>query len=66
MQFLFVIFYFVQVHKNSRESFLMSGCKVADGSGTMLVTNFFLQFLLFYFLLGCKYVISVKIYGVSC
>ncbi|KAB5551959.1 hypothetical protein DKX38_009270 [Salix brachista] len=28
-----------QVHKNSREPFLMSGCKVADGSGTMLVTG---------------------------
>ncbi|KAF2317223.1 hypothetical protein GH714_017992 [Hevea brasiliensis] len=27
------------VHKNSREPFLMSGCKVADGSGTMLVTS---------------------------
>ncbi|KAJ6742022.1 CATION TRANSPORTING ATPASE [Salix viminalis] len=27
------------VHKNSREPFLMSGCKVADGSGTMLVTG---------------------------
>ncbi|XP_056167003.1 calcium-transporting ATPase 10, plasma membrane-type-like isoform X2 [Syzygium oleosum] len=28
-----------QVHKNSRQPFLMSGCKVADGSGTMLVTS---------------------------
>ncbi|KAF9679820.1 hypothetical protein SADUNF_Sadunf06G0054800 [Salix dunnii] len=28
-----------QVHKNSKEPFLMSGCKVADGSGTMLVTG---------------------------
>ncbi|GKV20405.1 hypothetical protein SLEP1_g30536 [Rubroshorea leprosula] len=27
------------VHKNSKEPFLMSGCKVADGSGTMLVTS---------------------------
>lgn len=27
------------VHKNSRAPFLMSGCKVADGSGTMLVTS---------------------------
>ncbi|XP_061950604.1 calcium-transporting ATPase 10, plasma membrane-type-like [Populus nigra] len=27
------------VQKNSREPFLMSGCKVADGSGTMLVTG---------------------------
>ncbi|KAG8651739.1 hypothetical protein MANES_06G017700v8 [Manihot esculenta] len=27
------------VHKSSREPFLMSGCKVADGSGTMLVTS---------------------------
>ncbi|XP_065849241.1 calcium-transporting ATPase 8, plasma membrane-type-like [Euphorbia lathyris] len=27
------------VYKNSREPFLMSGCKVADGSGTMLVTS---------------------------
>ncbi|KAJ8751402.1 hypothetical protein K2173_016605 [Erythroxylum novogranatense] len=27
------------VHKNSREPFLMAGCKVADGSGTMLVTS---------------------------
>ncbi|GKV00338.1 hypothetical protein SLEP1_g13042 [Rubroshorea leprosula] len=28
-----------QVNKNSKEPFLMSGCKVADGSGTMLVTS---------------------------
>ncbi|KAB5514720.1 hypothetical protein DKX38_028626 [Salix brachista] len=28
-----------QVQKNSREPFLMSGCKVADGNGTMLVTG---------------------------
>ncbi|KAF2306709.1 hypothetical protein GH714_020736 [Hevea brasiliensis] len=28
-----------QVHKNSREPFLLSGCKVADGCGTMLVTS---------------------------
>ncbi|GAV59710.1 E1-E2_ATPase domain-containing protein/Cation_ATPase_C domain-containing protein/Cation_ATPase_N domain-containing protein/Hydrolase domain-containing protein/CaATP_NAI domain-containing protein [Cephalotus follicularis] len=27
------------VHKDSREPFLMSGCKVADGTGTMLVTS---------------------------
>ncbi|XP_012080805.1 calcium-transporting ATPase 10, plasma membrane-type isoform X1 [Jatropha curcas] len=27
------------VHKNSKAPFLMSGCKVADGSGTMLVTS---------------------------
>ncbi|KAI3410632.1 uncharacterized protein J3R85_018634 [Psidium guajava] len=27
------------VHKDSRHPFLMSGCKVADGSGTMLVTS---------------------------
>ncbi|KAL4652717.1 hypothetical protein ACB092_01G251500 [Castanea dentata] len=27
------------VHKDSRDPFLMSGCKVADGSGTMLVTS---------------------------
>ncbi|KAJ4845751.1 Calcium-transporting ATPase 10, plasma membrane-type [Turnera subulata] len=27
------------VHKNLRDPFLMSGCKVADGSGTMLVTG---------------------------
>ncbi|GLT28687.1 hypothetical protein SLA2020_035990 [Shorea laevis] len=27
------------VHKDSKEPFLMSGCKVADGSGTMLVTS---------------------------
>ncbi|GKV00328.1 hypothetical protein SLEP1_g13036 [Rubroshorea leprosula] len=27
------------VNKNSKEPFLMSGCKVADGSGTMLVTS---------------------------
>ncbi|PKI52626.1 hypothetical protein CRG98_026966 [Punica granatum] len=27
------------VHKGSRDPFLMSGCKVADGSGTMLVTS---------------------------
>ncbi|XP_061951139.1 calcium-transporting ATPase 8, plasma membrane-type-like isoform X1 [Populus nigra] len=27
------------VHKNSREPFLMSGCKVVDGSGTMLVLS---------------------------
>ncbi|KAK4762027.1 hypothetical protein SAY87_029911 [Trapa incisa] len=27
------------VHKDSRGPFLMSGCKVADGSGTMLVTS---------------------------
>ncbi|KAK9017777.1 hypothetical protein V6N11_000781 [Hibiscus sabdariffa] len=26
------------VHKDAKEPFLMSGCKVADGSGTMLVT----------------------------
>ncbi|KAK4602832.1 hypothetical protein RGQ29_011719 [Quercus rubra] len=27
------------VHKDSKDPFLMSGCKVADGSGTMLVTS---------------------------
>ncbi|KAF3452697.1 hypothetical protein FNV43_RR03130 [Rhamnella rubrinervis] len=27
------------VHKDSKEPFLMSGCKVADGRGTMLVTS---------------------------
>ncbi|KAK4754923.1 hypothetical protein SAY87_008680 [Trapa incisa] len=27
------------VHKDSKRPFLMSGCKVADGSGTMLVTS---------------------------
>ncbi|KAF3452696.1 hypothetical protein FNV43_RR03129 [Rhamnella rubrinervis] len=27
------------VHKDSKEPFLMSGCKVADGIGTMLVTS---------------------------
>ncbi|XP_035538880.1 calcium-transporting ATPase 10, plasma membrane-type-like [Juglans regia] len=27
------------VHKNSGHPFLMSGCKIADGSGTMLVTS---------------------------
>ncbi|KAJ7979385.1 Calcium-transporting ATPase [Quillaja saponaria] len=27
------------VHKNSKDPFLMSGCKVADGNGTMLVTG---------------------------
>ncbi|KAK2646232.1 hypothetical protein Ddye_021427 [Dipteronia dyeriana] len=27
------------VHKDSKNPFLMSGCKVADGSGTMLVTG---------------------------
>lgn len=27
------------VHKDSKEPFLMSGCKVADGNGTMLVTS---------------------------
>ncbi|XP_039009543.1 calcium-transporting ATPase 9, plasma membrane-type-like [Hibiscus syriacus] len=27
------------VHKNKKEPFLMSGCKVADGFGTMLVTG---------------------------
>ncbi|XP_058000286.1 calcium-transporting ATPase 8, plasma membrane-type [Hevea brasiliensis] len=27
------------VHKNSRNPFLLSGCKVADGCGTMLVTS---------------------------
>nr|XP_048333648.1 calcium-transporting ATPase 9, plasma membrane-type isoform X1 [Ziziphus jujuba var. spinosa] len=27
------------VHKDSREPFLMSGCKVADGRGTMLATS---------------------------
>ncbi|XVF86175.1 hypothetical protein PTKIN_Ptkin18bG0019000 [Pterospermum kingtungense] len=27
------------VHKNQKEPFLMSGCKVADGFGTMLVTG---------------------------
>ncbi|WCJ42312.1 calcium-transporting ATPase putative [Euphorbia peplus] len=27
------------VYKNSREPFMMSGCKVADGSGSMLVTS---------------------------
>ncbi|XP_024019921.1 calcium-transporting ATPase 10, plasma membrane-type isoform X1 [Morus notabilis] len=27
------------VHKDSKQPFLMSGCKVADGSGTMLVTS---------------------------
>ncbi|XP_062118187.1 calcium-transporting ATPase 8, plasma membrane-type-like [Humulus lupulus] len=27
------------VHKDSKEPFLMSGCKVVDGSGTMLVTS---------------------------
>ncbi|KAK2395507.1 calcium-transporting ATPase 8, plasma membrane-type [Trifolium repens] len=27
------------VHKDSKDPFMMSGCKVADGSGTMLVTG---------------------------
>ncbi|KAL3730184.1 hypothetical protein ACJRO7_027228 [Eucalyptus globulus] len=27
------------VHKDAREPFLMSGCKVADGNGTMIVTS---------------------------
>ncbi|KAG6644090.1 calcium-transporting ATPase 10, plasma membrane-type-like isoform X1 [Carya illinoinensis] len=27
------------VHKDSKDPFLMSGCKIADGSGTMLVTS---------------------------
>ncbi|GAY37277.1 hypothetical protein CUMW_027810 [Citrus unshiu] len=27
------------VHKDSKDPFLMSGCKVADGNGTMLVTS---------------------------
>ncbi|KAG2699526.1 hypothetical protein I3760_07G195700 [Carya illinoinensis] len=27
------------VHKDSRKPFLMSGCKIVDGSGTMLVTS---------------------------
>ncbi|KAF5748647.1 putative cation-transporting atpase plant [Tripterygium wilfordii] len=27
------------IHKDSKDPFLMSGCKVADGSGTMLVTS---------------------------
>ncbi|KAG4381518.1 hypothetical protein GLYMA_15G167500v4 [Glycine max] len=33
------LFCFLQVHKDSKDPFLMSGCKVADGSGTMLVTG---------------------------
>ncbi|WCJ39980.1 calcium-transporting ATPase putative [Euphorbia peplus] len=28
-----------EVYKNSREPFMMSGCKVADDSGSMLVTS---------------------------
>lgn len=27
----------MQVHKDNKSPFLMSGCKVADGAGTMLV-----------------------------
>ncbi|KAF5742923.1 putative cation-transporting atpase plant [Tripterygium wilfordii] len=27
------------IHKGSKDPFLMSGCKIADGSGTMLVTS---------------------------
>lgn len=37
----------VQVHKDHRAPFLMSGCKVADGVGTMLVEQLFI--VLFYF-----------------
>lgn len=32
-----IMIFFLQVHKDSKDPFLMSGCKVADGSGTMLV-----------------------------
>uniref|UniRef100_A0A803QYI7 Cation-transporting P-type ATPase N-terminal domain-containing protein n=1 Tax=Cannabis sativa TaxID=3483 RepID=A0A803QYI7_CANSA len=39
------------VHKDSKEPFLMSGCKVADGSGTMLV-----KFCLIYYY--CMYICS--------
>lgn len=36
--FIFCKLYFLlQVRKDSKEPFLMSGCKVADGNGTMLV-----------------------------
>lgn len=30
----------IQVHKDSKSPFLMSGCKVADGYGVMLVGSF--------------------------
>jgi magnesium-transporting ATPase (P-type) len=30
---------FFQVHKDAKAPFFMSGCKVADGSGHMLVTT---------------------------
>jgi len=40
----FITMYHDQVHKDQRAPFLMSGCKVADGYGSMLVsiTIFFL------------------------
>jgi len=39
---------FFQVEKNSNDPFLISGCKVADGNGTMLV-NFGLWFPFLFF-----------------
>lgn len=36
----------LQVHKDQKDPFLMSGCKVADGYGNMLVSTFAVTFLL--------------------
>jgi hypothetical protein len=53
--FFFYFFFPFQVHKDSKDPFLMSGCKIADGSGIMLVKkdtfSSFLFFSLFLFLL---------------
>lgn len=62
----------LQVQKHGKEPFLMSGCKVADGSGTMLVNVYlFLGFspfqsfriaispMLFLGLCVCVYVLSI-------
>lgn len=44
----------MQVHKDSKEPFLMSGCKVADGRGTMLV-KFFACYICLILIFVCEY-----------
>lgn len=51
--------YFMQIHKDQKSPFLMSGCKVADGAGTMLVhPNSFLSFWCAYVCVRTRYHMS--------
>lgn len=43
----------VQVHKDHKAPFFMSGCKVADGVGVMLVYN---MIILYYFLWAMPFI----------